>query len=421
MKKPISIVAVCLVVSLLPISVNSQISDARMTLASSRIIIEGESSGGILTLMKVPAWNYPFVVVTNYTGESASSVINRLARELSESRVCARYFGGNPVAEKKENSMRLFGGGGDWIFGGTEMGFNIPPAPRDLSATYGSNKVILRWANQIPGYDSLAVFFDAVLVGSLSGNATEYVYEGQYGTRSLFNSRSNDATFTVVASKGGTPSNGAGVRLKKRVSQESLMNIPFTQGVAPSFQNWNYQTKTDDIQSKQGNLSGMGAGVDTGRFNGHGFYQIIRGQRDFTGGVSRRFLGLNPGHTYRVSARLNTFDLELGNWNFSFHAAHNAVTGESLTPAQMAGVVALPNGKVGPTAGQVASYDAKATTGGKWIVRSSEKADPENTSADITLPTNVNSITLWFRLQGTNITECSVGLDSVTIEDLGKP
>jgi len=39
---------------------------------------------------------------------------------------------------------------------------------------------------------------------------------------------------------------------------------------------------------------------------------------------------------------------------------------------------------------------------------------------DITLPEGCDSITLWFRLEATNVTGTAVGLDSVALEDLGK-
>jgi hypothetical protein len=148
----------------------------------------------------------------------------------------------------------------------------------------------------------------------------------------------------------------------------------------------------------------------------------LKGHDTFCGGVSRRFLGLTPGHTYRVSARLNTLETKReGNWSFSFHAAYNPASGEDLTPAQMAGSAALPDQSTGPTAGQIAKYDAKATTVGVWFERASDTAGSGKVIGDITLPAEgVSSLTVWFRLEGKEVTNAAVGIDSVTIEDLSK-
>lgn len=197
------------------------------------------------------------------------------------------------------------------------------------------------------------------------------------------------------------------------------MNVPFTRGVAPGFETWALATPTDAMKFEQGNLPGVEPAKEV-RLGGKAFYQIINGRGDFRGGVCRRFLGLSPGHTYRVGARLNTLTSKVGNWNFSFHAAPNPPGVEKLTAAQMAGVAGLPDGTNGAMAGQIACYDSALTTEGKWITRSSGTDGPGKATGDITLPAGVTSLTIWFRLEGTNVSNCAVGLDSVTIEDMGK-
>jgi hypothetical protein len=64
-------------------------------------------------------------------------------------------------------------------------------------------------------------------------------------------------------------------------------------------------------------------------------------------------------------------------------------------------------------------YDSETTTEGNWIVRLFGATGSGSAGGDITLPQGVNSVTIWFRFEGTNIPDCVVGLDSVIIEDLG--
>src|SRR5438045_8802340 len=114
--------------------------------------------------------------------------------------------------------------------------------------------------------------------------------------------RSGNVVYQVVGYKNGVPSNLAGLRLREYIQQESLMNVPFSCGVAPGFKTWTLNTSTNALQFEQGNLPGMMPGTDLrSSFVGNGFYQVLRGSGTFNGGVSRRFLGLTPGHIYRAS------------------------------------------------------------------------------------------------------------------------
>ena len=158
----------------------------------------------------------------------------------------------------------------------------------------------------------------------------------------------------VVGYKSGTPSNGAGVRSTEDYrQQESQMNVPFTMNVAPGFQTWQEPGGTNLVEFEQGTFPGYGNGPGEERspIPQNKFYQILKGQGNFHGGVSRRFLGLLPGHTYRVAAGLRAPFNPARGWSFSFHAAYNPPTGEPLTPAQMAGTARLPDKTKGPNAG----------------------------------------------------------------------
>ena len=148
-------------------------------------------------------------------------------------------------------------------------------------------------------------------------------------------------------------------------------------------------------------------------------YQIIRTTHGGAqGGVWRRFLGLRPGHTYKIEVRLNTLEMDActNAWAFSFHAARDNADGTGLTEAQMAGRVVLPDGNKGAEAGRVTFYEPGVTTKGKWVKRSTDKPGPGLEISNITLPTEVTSITVWIRHSGENST--GVGMDWIRLEDV---
>ena len=404
---------------------NCKIAFSQSELASSSITLRGQSSGGVLTLMKAPGGNYPFIVVTNKPNESAASVIDKLLFQLTNCSVCAAWYGVEYVSKPTTSTLVLLGGpislneSSSWILGGTDTGFNIPPPPLFVSVSYKSGKVALEWVNPPGGYDSIVIVCGGVPVSlPLPGNSTRWTND-QDGVLPSFNSYSKEQMYMVVGYKNGTPSNGSGVRLTNLNKMESLMNIPFTQGVAPSFKKWSYDSPIENIDFRQGNLPGMMPNTEVAQLDGKGFYQIISGHGTFVGGISRRFLGLIPGHSYKVTARINTFGMAKGKWSVSLHAAYNAATGEDLTSAQMAGAAELPDKGNGAVDGEIAKYDSTTTTDGKWV-DSPSKLSTSETVKVITLPNGINSITVWLKHDGTEVTGSMVGIDSVTIEDVRK-
>ncbi len=328
------------------------------------------------------------------------------------------------------------------MFGGTETGFNIPPPVTSLSASWveEGRKLILRWTNPPGGYDLIKVICDWDAVGrgraGLPGNATEIVLQGSDTTPLRW---SLDVAATVVGYSVGyseditapngkrsrivkdiTPSNGGRIRLLNHVKQESVMDVPFTQGLAPSFQLWTDRGSGTSVRVEQGELRGVAPAASTGHPRPAAFYQVVRMNGTFRGGVARSFLGLTPGHTYRASARLNTLESKEGAWSWSFHAAYNPPGRNGLTPEQMSGMAELPDHTKGPAAGQIARYDSCTATKGEWVSGSSGSDGPGKSVGDITLPQGCDAITLWFRLEGTNVTDTAVGVDSVALEDLGR-
>jgi len=148
-------------------------------------------------------------------------------------------------------------------------------------------------------------------------------------------------------------------------------------------------------------------------------FQIIQTtQSGVQGGVWRRFLGLKPGHTYKVEVRLNTLQMDLctNSWSLSFHAAYDNPGGSGLTVDQFAGIAPLPDGSKGSEAGRIALYGLGETTKGKWVKRSTDKLGSGLEIKNITLPKDVTSITVWLRHSGADST--GVGMDWVKLEDV---
>ena len=160
------------------------------------------------------------------------------------------------------------------------------------------------------------------------------------------------------------------------------------------------------------------------------FIQIIRTTSpDAVAGAYRKFLGLTPGHTYRLSARLFALDMKKaeGDWSFSLHAVPVAQAQSNLTPQQMGGQAALPDGKAGPEAGRIALYapgvaptpgGGQPTTQPKRRAASAPADEPvaDLVTGDITLPQGADTIVVWVQHQAAHST--GVGLDWVRLQNV---
>lgn len=397
-----------------------------MVVATSTVGLRGGSKGGVLTLRPASGEHVAYVAVTNRAGETAKTVILRLAQALLECGEMNGLAGSKGALSVGEDHLRLGLPGGKgfpgWYFGGTDLGFNIPRAPTCLSVRYETERIIVQWLIE-DEYDSVGVFMDwHPLYWPQSGTSNSFVVpKGHYGWQLIHAPwRETNFTVTAIGVKDGTPSNGVMVRLRDRVRQECMFTAPFTAGVAPGFRTWCRPEAKDPIVPEQSNPPDMGPCKNLWFSKSRGFYQILKGRGAYCGGVSRRFLGLLPGHRYRVGARLNTLESREGRWSFSLHAAADPANGAELTPDQLAGMAPLPNGAKGKTAAQIARYDASRNTAGAWVQCDSGSTGAENFSGDIALPANgSDSITIWFRLEGETAQEIAVGFDSLWIEDLG--
>jgi hypothetical protein len=221
--------------------------------------------------------------------------------------------------------------------------------------------------------------------------------------------------------RGKTPS-CAGLITVRSNAQEELRCIPFYGGIMINWAAWS----TGDDPASAEFAQGVKDEVRPNRFASFNYpeqkpyFQIIKTKGpQVSAGIWRKFLNLKPGHTYQISARLNT--LRMGThtepWSYSFHAAYDESDGRDFTVAQLAGVEPLPDGQVGKDAGRIVSFGTESGTLGKWVKYSTAESGFGVEGKNITLPTNVNSLTVWVRHSGSN--SSGVGVDWVRIEDLG--
>jgi hypothetical protein len=218
----------------------------------------------------------------------------------------------------------------------------------------------------------------------------------------------------IFGTKDGIPSNAAGIHVRNNI-QEELYGIPFAEGTAP---NWTAfiadDRKTPDVA--MGVRKELTSSESNPYYNpidsrdSKPFYQIIRADPSGASGVMREFLGLSPGHTYRLSIRINTLETKdkVGDWSYSFHAAPTA-SGMKLNHRQLAGLEALTDGRKGPDVARLVEYGPQKTTRRKY----------QEFGADLTLPPEKDAITVWLRLIGDN-PQVAVAMDYVSLEDLGK-
>jgi hypothetical protein len=255
----------------------------------------------------------------------------------------------------------------------------------------------------------------------------------------------------VYGIRDGIPSGAAAITYKDN-GQEELSGFPFWSGVAPNWTAWStgdqraagfdYKANTrkplwrrepDRIKVADDGkvlvVRDPRTAIKTGADKP--LIQIIKTTSpDAIAGVYRKFLGLTPGHTYRLSARLYALDMPKaeGDWSFSLHAVPTSQAKSDLTVQQMAGLAALPDGSSGPDAGLIVLYglgvwpDAtqQITTRPKCRTASAPAEGPvaDLVTGDIKLPEGADTITVWVRHEAAHST--GVGLDWVRLEDVTK-
>lgn len=105
-----------------------------------------------------------------------------------------------------------------------------------------------------------------------------------------------------------------------------------------------------------------------------------------------------------------------GDWSLSLCATHNGPDGKDLAIQQLAGLAPLPDGRIGPQAGRIASYRQTKTTKGDFSIVFSG-ADDGPQSSHITLPDAADTITVWIRFTCSD-PKGKVGFSGIKLEDI---
>ena len=128
------------------------------------LTLKGTASGGTLVLANTRNRKQEFISIQTSLGESAKSVISRLADKINithlkyeENNMHNGLWTGGYQASASDNTLTLAGGMGRYSLAGTESGLGIPRPPTSLSCSYDKDKeeVILRWINPPENYDSI--------------------------------------------------------------------------------------------------------------------------------------------------------------------------------------------------------------------------------------------------------------------------
>ena len=300
--------------------------EAPMRMGGHDLALSGAAKGGSLLFFQVPSRNSKrWAEIQTRPGESAEVVAARLADRIGE---VANVFGWAPGDIKAHGaslgSFPFDGLNGMWILAGTESGLGIPAPPTSLTARYERNSqmVHLKWVNPEGGYNSIALVCNGLGRASFPGTLTEHSFKGdpnvtRNDAEEQFFRNPNDMTVCVVGYKGSTPSNAACIHLKGNTQAET-MGIPFAGGIAPNWSIWSTGSDSSVVECSEGRR-----GPDQPKRTKPTFQQIRIRQPGVQGGVYRLYLGLVPGHTYRLSAWMNTIshDDRQGDWSYSLHMA----------------------------------------------------------------------------------------------------
>ena len=400
---------------------------AQSRMATCQIPLRGYASGGELILASTLNRNTGYTTIETVPNEPASSVVKRLAEAINKTKPFywdTHKVNWGIITTTDAYLDALLGSSERYIFAGTERGLGIPRPPRSVTAKYDENnfRFVLRWRNAPGGYDHITVLLkwkNNILQETdfIPGDAEEWVLdfkEKWWYTDIDIAEMLSGLDMWIFGTTDDIPSNAAGIHVRKNI-QEELFGLPFAEGTAP---NWTAfiadNRKTADVA--MGVREELTASDSNPYYNAINtrdskpFYQIIRADPTGASGVMREFLGLSPGHTYRLSIRINTLETKdkVGDWSYSFHAAPT-MSGNTLNHRQLAGVEALPEGQKGPDAARLVELGPQKTTRRKY----------NEFGADVTLPPGKDAITVWLRLMGDN-PEVAVAMDYVSLEDLGK-
>jgi hypothetical protein len=409
------------------------------------ITFTGEASGGTMMLCQSSRGMERCISVDTMPGEPAEQVISRLADAIEETNpfgwlIVRNSKGPNRRSVTASGGTLILPGFCGYTIAGTEIGLGIPQPPHSLTCNFhpDTNTISIRWINPSPDeYDSIVIGFNRVIQGAhLSGKVESYdvnlIYEqsrnndndndnelhkmlSQMGSPSYsLSDITADLNIRVIGTRNGIHSNVVAIHLKNNI-QEELCVIPFTSNIAPNWQPWVLDNNEGKIHFEQGvrkeyaKITELSDPVNAPETKP--FYQIIKtGDKGGTGGVFRKFIGLTPGHTYRIKTRVAVLsEPNEKNWSVSVHAAPNAANKRNFTARQMADFDAL------PVPGAAIKLAADHTKGRFAEISTGHSIDGQEIK-DITLPAGTDSIMIWVKCVGPS--GLSAAIDWISLEDL---
>lgn len=412
--------------------VNPRAFGSRSTVPTWDLTFKGVASGGTLILARTRNKTVKYVSIQTAVGESAESVAQRLAATINLNTLMdteeLRYdqhilWKGRFAVTANGNTLTLPLSPRDFVLAGTETGLGIPQAPLSLSCSYleEADQVVLHWLNPPGRYDFILVNChwtdsDHQVTRRLPGTATSLTIQ-----RAQIPLNIDDMDFRVIGYRENIPSNAAAMHASGHC-QEELYGIPFSNGVAPNWASWSTSEKVDRTLFEQGekypNMRGYNPALSLLTIP---FHQVIKAPaQGVKHGVYRKFLGLTPGHTYRLTSCSNTGEMDsIGtDWAYSVHAIANRSHGQDLSFGQLAGMAVLPDGKSGQQAGLLRSYGPGRTTEGEFkLAFTGDSAGGRSHSSHITLPSDADSITVWVRLLSSQ-SRGEVAFSGVRLEDI---
>lgn len=433
-----------------------ELSLAQSHIARANIPFKGKTQGGTLVIGYVPdphAVHFTSVSINTSAGEPAESVVNRLARAIVYSE---DIFGKTAASPDKElartalgSTLSIVGTAGKFLLAGTEAGLGIPKPPHSLSCSYNKSArtIEVKWINPQDEcqYDSVYLKWrysdvrwrDTPLQGGgkiIQGPPNHYTIlipaeVAEVGNLDLdiwlmgLRHGNQVEEFRFPLGKNAIPSNVTAIHVTDNgYCQEETYGIPFSASIAPNWAAWSTSAKVDKTGFEQGDKhAGVRRWQPVRALFAKPYYQILKAPaQGLVHGVYRKFLGLTPGHTYRLTACLSTLDMDNveNDWSFSLHAAQNTPDGKDLTDKQLAGLAVLPDGKSGPQAGRIKSFSKGNTTKGTFELAFSGDKDTDGAqSTHITLPPGVDTITVWVRFKCSN-PKGKVGFSGVKLEDI---
>lgn len=387
-------------------------------IVTGNITLKGKATGSTLIFGTLMDRNTDFVSIETLPGETGEAVVYKLAKAIVYSDAILEISEWSNTDKEKKLAEMADGDilrlaefpPGTYFLAGDEKGFGIPQPPLFLSCTYDKTKdeIVLNWENPINSYDY--IFFNH---RRISGTSTSLRISRQQTIVDI-----NDLDIRVFGVRNNLPSNITAIHIEsKGAIQSELFGVPFTDGIAPNWKAWGTGENVEKDAFRQGGkYTNMKMYNPVLSLSTKPFYQIIRGSKNGdVHGIYRKFLGLTPGHTYRIISSLTTLDMNDttgNNWSVSLCAAYNQTKDKDLTSQQMAGLSAIPNDEKGARVKEIASFGkGRKNTQGKFSVLCSDPA------SYITLPQDVNTITVWVRFD-CNDPNGKIGFSGVRLEDI---